>query len=191
MWQRKTTTDIGLIVLAAGWLSSTALAGNVLRNSGFELADAKGTEAAAEWCDNANGGVWGAAFRTDWQSRKGKYSAGVKGSYSGMDYGGWWQSVDVVPGKKYEVSAVFFWDNQWQAEKQMLRIEWYKGDSIVGTEELDLKSIPENEWTPKKLSATAPTEADKAHIVLEISKSSDTGVFYMDEVMFEEVSAAR
>ena len=191
MWRRNKTVDFGLIVSAMAMFASTGLAGNVLRNGGFELAGAQGSETAAEWGDNVSGGVWGAAFRTDWQARKGKYAAGVKGSYSGMDYGGWWQSVDVVPGKKYQVSAAFFWDNQWQAETQVLRIEWYKDDSIVGTEELDLKNIPENEWTPKTLSATAPADADKAHVVLEISKSSNSGVFYMDELAFEEVSSVR
>ena len=189
---RKWITASGMAAFSAVVLTaSTGLAGNVLRNGGFELADAKGEETAAEWCDNASGGAWGAAFRTDWQSNKGKHAAGVKGSYSGMDYGGWWQSVDVVPGKKYQASALFFWDNQWQAEMQILRIEWYQGDTIVGKEELDLKSLPEKEWTLKKVTGTAPAEADKAHIVLEISKTSSEGTFYMDEVTFEELPGAK
>jgi len=170
-----------------GLLSAVCVNGyaNLAENAGFE---AEGSEAktALAWDDNQKGGLWGSAMRTDWQQKTGKYSAAIQGAYSGADYGGWWQDCPVEGGAQYELSSFLFWDNDWSADNLELRIEWYSDGQKIDENKKRLSNLPEAKWIQKSITASAPPEADSAHIVLDASGLDTEGVLYMDDISFKQ-----
>jgi hypothetical protein len=173
---------MGLMVVMGLVVSARA---NLVDNAGFEM-EGSHEKAAQSWEDNDTGGYWGSAMRTDWQQCEGNFSGAIQGAFSGADYGGWWQNCDVSPGRRYTLSADFYWDNEWQADVFEMRIEWYSEGRKISVENKKLSGIPEARWTRRNIRATAPMSADAAHIVVDASGLGTEGVLYIDNVAFEE-----
>lgn len=174
-------------IFVAGMIMAYGSVGfaNQVENPGFEVEGSE-EKFAMHWEDNAKGGCWGSARRTDWQQRSGTHAAAVQGSFCGADYGGWWQDCPVQGGSRYELSAYFFWDNGWKADSLEYRIEWYADGVKISEDKKQVGKIPESRWTEKIMTAMAPKEADSAHVVLDASGLDVEGVLYMDDISFEQ-----
>jgi hypothetical protein len=173
------------ITLLLGTCVATAVCANLVANPGFEV-EGDAPEQARHWNDDTEGGTWGGTVRSDWQSYRGQHAAALRGAWSGMDYAGLWQSCPVVGGARYRFSVRLMWDNEWAAQSVKLRVEWYNKDQKISQDEQVLTHLPENDWQERFLSAKAPLEASRAHIVVDASGIDQEGVLYLDEIRFEE-----
>jgi hypothetical protein len=172
-------------IMVIGLAATVSVWANQLQNAGFEIPG-QDPEKAHMWEDNATGGMWGNAIRTDWQKNSGDYSAAVRGSWSGNDNGGWWQTCPIDGGKAYELSAQFYYDNGWTAETFELNVEWYKGEEMIGIDKKNITNLPEDRWARKSFRVKAPTDATAAHVVLNIAGIEQEGVLYMDDLALIE-----
>lgn len=176
----KICIRIAVIIMV---LAATAQA-NRITNPGFEVPG-QSEETASSWSDTTAGGMWGSAVRTDWQSHRGNFSAAIRAAWSGQDNGGLWQACSVSPNLSYVLTAYFYWDNDWHADKTEWRIEWYRGDELLAVDRQQIQDIPEASWTLRSFPVKAPDDAEKAHFVLDVSGTSTEGVLYVDEIDFE------
>ena len=163
---------------------------NRLANASFEVsgsADAR----ARHWeaSGDSHGDSWGSAARVDWRCRQGAVAAAVRGSWSGTDFGGWWQEGAAQAGKIYQASA-WFWadhvDNPWTAAVQELKIEFYDDwYALLESQRMDLSDVVET-WTQKTVRATAPAGAAWARFVVNVSGASASGALQFDGAALTE-----
>jgi hypothetical protein len=147
-----------------------------VQNGGIEDQGSTDTD-AAQW------GEWGSAARRSWNQRSGTWSMGLQPQWSGFDYGGCWQAINVTGYVPYTVTGYFLRDSGWTASSVALKLEWYdSGDNLISDDSIDLGGLPAWSWEEKVLEATAPGNAAKAHLVLTASGIGTSDMFYMDDV---------
>ncbi len=163
---------------------------NLLQNASFELPGTTASALARHWewnCPDTHGSTWGAASRERWRAKSGECLAAIKGSWSGQDWGGWWQDAAVSPGTTYKASA-WFWADQtppygpWTAAVQELKIEFYPSD-LAGpllTVTQDLTGVNET-WTKFKVTGEAPPTAAWARFVVGVSGAGAAGALQIDD----------
>ena len=158
---------------------------NLLRNGSFEVSGSSDSR-ARYWEATGGGGhgdFWGSAARVDWRCQQGSMAAAVRGSWSGQDFGGWWQETAAQPGQLVRASAWFWADhveNTWTAAVQELKIEFLSGAfAVLETHRVELGDVGET-WTQKIVSATAPAGTAWARFVINVSGSSATGALQFD-----------
>ena len=174
-----------VVLLFCLFLTHTSLA-NLVYNSGF-ATQGTSSETAQYWEDDVSGGMWGGSERSSWNNSDGDgYSDVIKGSWSGYDYAGSWQSIDtIVTGQQYLVSAYFYYDNSWSAATWQIKVEWYDSNTLVNTDTLNISGISQSTWTYQSTVVTAPSGVDHAHFVLDVSGIVASGAMYMDQVVIE------
>lgn len=157
---------------------------NLLANASFEVSGSADSRARHwEASGDAHGDWWGSAARVDWRCRQGACAAAVRGSWSGNDYGGWWQEGAAQAGKIYQATA-WFWadhaDNTWTAAVQELKVEFYDGSfAMLDSRSVGLSDVVET-WTQKTVRATAPASAVWARFVVNVSGASASGALQFD-----------
>ena len=165
---------------------------NLLGNASFEVSGSSDSR-ARHWestGEDVHGDAWGSAARVDWRCRQGAVAAAVRGSWSGDDFGGWWQEGAAQPGQTYQASA-WFWadhvDNNWTAAVQELKIEFYNGSfSLLDSLRVDLSDVVEI-WTQKTVRATAPAGSSWARFVVNVSGASASGALQFDRAVLAPV----
>ncbi|NCC51013.1 MAG: hypothetical protein EOM20_07325 [Spartobacteria bacterium] len=147
-----------------------------VQNGGIEDQGSSDTDAAI-W------GEWGSAARRSWNKRSGSWAMGLQPQWSGFDYGGCWQAINVTGNVPYTVTAYFLRDSGWTASSISLKLEWYDAtQTFISENALDLAGLPAWSWEEKVLEATAPANAAVAHLVLSASGIGTADMLYMDDV---------
>lgn len=157
---------------------------NLLANASFEVSGSSDSQARHwEASGGSHGDWWGSAARVDWRSRQGAVAAAVRGSWSGSDYGGWWQEGAAQAGEIYQATAWFWADhveNVWTAAVQELKVEFYDDAfSLLDSRSVGLSDVAET-WTQKTVRATAPAGAAWARFVVNVSGASAAGALQFD-----------
>ena len=165
---------------------------NLLGNASYEVsgsADAR----ARYWEMNTtdtHGDAWGSAVREDWRCHQGAAAAAVRGSWSGSNYGGWWQEGAAEASKTYQATAWFWADhaaNTWTAAVQELKIEFYSSSySLLGSNRVGLADVEET-WTQKTVRATAPAGTSWARFVVNVSGAGSAGALQLDQTTLTQV----
>ena len=157
---------------------------NLLANASFEVSGSSDARARHwEASGDSHGDWWGSAARVDWRCRQGGVAAAVRGSWSGNDYGGWWQEGAAQAGKIYQATAWFWADhveNAWTAAVQELKVEFYDGSfSLLDSSGVGLSDVVET-WTQKTVRATAPAGPAWARFAVNASGAGATGALQFD-----------
>lgn len=165
-----------LVLFGMGLLAGA----NLLSNAGFE--------------DDVNAGnwstTWGSFIRETWNNPpEGMNAAYLRGTWSGSDNGGIIQSVPGIPGTKYQLSAFFYFDNNWTASSRLLKIEFFDDASqLLDSKSSSLDSIKEGKWVKESVSATAPEGTTRVQVVLEASGIGAEGALGIDNVELSPVT---
>lgn len=164
---------------------------NLVRNSGFEVQGSSAQRARHwEWgVPDTNGSFWGISpSRESWRSHSGTYIGALRGSWSGTDFGGFWQHGSAIGGRTYRASAWFWSDANWTCSFAELKIEFYSTNLTL----LDYNTAPlsstNTHWTRNSVIATAPTNAVAARIVIAMSGAGANGALQFDDLEMRAVS---
>jgi hypothetical protein len=159
---------------------------NLLRNASFEMPGSEDLR-ARNWeygYPDYHGSVWGNVARVGWRCHYGAMEATVRGTWAGVNLGGWWQEAPATAGSNYQASAWFWADhsvNVWTAAVQELKIEFFSsGYSLLGSTGVGLADVVET-WTQKIVSAVAPASTAWARFVVNVSGSSAQGALQFDD----------
>lgn len=176
-----------LVAAALAFAGFTAMSyADLLKNGSFEEG-AINPENAQHWRMNEpddHGDSWGNAIRTDWRAHDGSFIGAVRGAWAGMgEYGGFWQEAMVSPGTTCRATAWFWADENWIAEVQEFKIEFWNEDR---SEKLDEKSIALHDvselWTQRAVEAVAPEDTAWARVVLNVSGVGNDGALQVDAI---------
>lgn len=161
----------GLTFLAACCAASAA---NDLRNASFE--EEIGEES---WHQS-----WGTFSVEDWNSPPDGDRAGyIKGRWAGGDNGGVLQSVEAIPFSTYELSAYFYFDNDWSAGQKAMKLEFFDAeDNLLHSKVDELDGLSQGKWVRKRILAKAPEYAVRVQVVIEASETGGDGVLGVDDV---------
>ncbi|HOW97118.1 MAG TPA: hypothetical protein P5567_13655 [Kiritimatiellia bacterium] len=159
---------------------------NLLRNASFEMPGS--SDSRARYWEDANpdshGNIWSNVSRVAWRCYYGGAEAAVRGTWAGVNIGGWWQEAPATAGSNYQASAWFWADhsaNVWTAAVQELKIEFLdSGYSLLGSSSVGLSGVVES-WTQKTVSAVAPANTAWARFVVNVSGASAQGALQFDD----------
>lgn len=162
------------VALAAGAMVGQA---NLLLNPSFENA-----LSSSDW-----GTTWGSGqfARETWNNPPdGSWAIYLKGTWAGGDnFGGGFQQVTsgITPGWEYRLSAYFYWDNNWSAQYQAMKLEFFDSNwQQLAAHTNYLQNLPEATWTLREITATAPANTAYAQVVFEGSGFGSEGVLGAD-----------
>ena len=172
------------VVLAAAVLvfsqSYVKAADNLLVNPGFE----SGTDINSDsW------GQWGGVERLNEFKHGGDWALHDWASDGTADRGAF-QDISTTAGTKYVFTGYIMSPNESGMHKSplagggqaFLEIEWYKGDSKLGSIKSDsVKGA--TDWKQLSVSGAAPDGADKARFVVKVtSTAGSSGDIYFDDL---------
>lgn len=163
------------------FLATGVVAGaNLLSNAGFE-DDLN----ANNWST-----TWGSFVRDTWNNPpEGMYAAYLRGSWSGSDNGGIIQSAPAIPGTKYQLSALFYFDNNWTASTRLMKIEFFDdANQLLASESSSLDKLKEGKWVKESVSAKAPEGTTRLQVVFEASGIGADGALGIDSVELAPVT---
>ncbi len=191
--QADTNINLGWLVVLDDDSNRPAVGTEVplrlLRNASFERQGSTATNAYS-WeyaTPDTHGGQWGTAVRTNWRSISGSWEGAICGSwYMSTNQGGFWQEVtnEWGAGVTWWAGAWFWSDgpgNEWTADYQAIKIEWYDGSGTMidaSTNEFD---EPGETWTWVSLTSTSPANAAWVRIVIQAYDISDHGALQFDD----------
>lgn len=169
----------GLMVgVLGGVLTAQA---NLLLNPGFESP-----LSTNDWSV-----TWGSQqfARETWNNPpQGSYAVYLKGTWAGGDnWGGGLQVVtNITAGGFYNLSASFYWDNNWSASYQAMKLEFFNASAVMLVAYTNLlQGLPEATWTLRSISGTAPAGSAYAQVVFEGSGFGNAGVLGADNFILE------
>lgn len=164
-------TRLAVILTVLATMAGVSRA-NILVNPGFE------TEiGATDWSIH-----WGTFSRENWNKPpEGKFAGFIKGDWAGDDRGGVIQALAASPETQYTLTAKFYCDNGWQAQTQVLKLEFFDGDgNLLKTFSTDLAKLAEQKWTEKKVFGVSPAGTAKAQVVFEATGVGKAGLLGVD-----------
>jgi len=147
---------------------------NLLGNAGFE--DEIGDD---NWTT-----TWGSFLRETWNNPpEGGYAAYLRGSWSGNDNGGFIQSAPAVPGTRYQLSALFYFDNNWTASSKFMKLEFFDdAGQLIDSTSSSLDTLKEGKWVRDAVTATAPEGTTRIQVVFEAEGVGADGALGVDQV---------
>ncbi len=169
----------------------TAGAMSLIDNGSFEVPGSSSADTASHWAMNdpdEHGGSWGSASRKDWRSHEGMFIGVIPGTWAEAGtFGGFWQEAEANAGSTYRASGWFWADQAWNAERELLKIEFWNAErtEMVFEQTVDLTDVGEA-WTEKSVEATAPENAAWVRIVVDVDKAGTDGALQMDELSLEQ-----
>ncbi|MFH0880457.1 MAG: hypothetical protein V2A34_12145 [Lentisphaerota bacterium] len=177
------TVCLVLFCMSAG--SSMA---NLLQNAGFET-EGTNSMTAQYWLWGApdiHGSYWGSASRENWRSHSGTWEGAIKGSWCGLDSGGWWQESSGKAGVTYSLSAWFWADNSWTNQQtQGMKIEFLSGaqngQTLLGTVSNSFSGVGET-WVQKTVQGVAPEGTTWIRAVIYADGVGAEGALQVDDV---------
>ncbi len=173
----KRTAAIVTLTLAA---FAAAQAANLLLNSSFEDDVGSGNWATS----------WGGFTRENWPNNvpNGSYAGYIRGTWSQAgDKGGIIQSVTAKGGASYSLSGYFYFDNNWKATEQLMKLEFFgDGDKLLAAFTNNLSDLTDKTWKQETITATAPANATRAQVVVEVNGAGAEGILGFDKLELAE-----
>jgi len=175
----------GLVMFRQVLQAIQAAGENLIRNPGFEDEGQWGANDALfwEWEDpDYHAGHWGNVGRENWEAHGGAWLGAIRGTWAGVDYGGYWQEAPTRPGLTNSVAGWFKRDNDWYAAQQEWKIEYYNGDYyFIGAVTGALSGVT-NTWGRQTLTGVSPAGAVWARVVIAASGVGPAGALQFDDL---------
>lgn len=166
--------------------------GNLVRNGGFDIADAVNTNEAYGWKWRpamAYGDRFGNSGWVDW-----RYRSALKEMFVGQGGGGVWQDAPAGEDFDYEFSAWFWMDGPgdfgpWTSAVQEVKIEFFDARKEVKIGEIAAK-IPFNfdeDWHQAIARGPAPTNTAWARATVNVSGGGNRGTLQIDDLAMRAI----
>ncbi|HBA85152.1 MAG TPA: glycoside hydrolase family 5 [Verrucomicrobia bacterium] len=171
---------VGIIALSAHLGAQASSAQSLLSNGDFETA--------FSGSDVGNWFAWGGAERSNWQAHNSAYSLIVKGSWSGLDYGGAEQKIPVLAGGTYEADFFHYWDNGFTAGLRNFDVAWRDSNgTVLRTDSFAIDfSGGESVWHANgPYVVTAAVGSVEAEVRFNFSGVGSGGACYVDDASFQ------
>ncbi len=171
--------------------------GNLLVNGGFETATGDSTN-ALRWDGSSGAGVdsssrWGNSSRENWNTPpEGSYAVYLKGTWSGLDYGGIWQRVPISSSvSNYTITGSFYQDNGFsQTATANLKLEFYDSsyNFLYSVTTNCLTGLGNATWATRSLTTTSSWNSAFAMVVFETGGTGAGGVLGGDDFRLESTA---